>query len=190
MVDVALEDKEISFWWLREAGDMKSRRVFWVGMLGVAGGLFVMGMLLNKRPVTGADGTETEYIQYFPCICRYATPTPEGWPPGLPDLNPYGYTVRYYGCPWGGPGYISVPVQNIGEAEAGHFTVDINHLRTTVESLKSGSSQDAVVEFQAGPVGGVYAVVDVDDEVQESREGNNIFQILFTPPPPCVNNVP
>ena len=169
---------------------MKSRRVFWVVMLGMAGGLFVMGMLLNKRPVTGADGTETEYIQYFPCVCRYATPTPEGGPPGLPDLNPYGYQVRYYGCPWGGPGSINVPVRNIGEADAGHFAVEINHLRTTVESVKAGNSQDAIVEFQEGPVGGINAVVDVDHEVQESIEGNNNFYITFTPPPACVNSEP
>ena len=169
---------------------MKSRQVFWVGMLGVMGCLFVLGMLLNKRPMTGADGTETEYIQYFPCVCRYATPTPEGGPPGLPDLNPYGYYVRYYGCPWGGPGYISVPVQNIGEADAGHFTVAINRLRTTVESLKAGSSQDVVVEFQAGPVGGVDAKVDVDGEIKESNEANNYFSITFTPPPPCVDSGP
>jgi hypothetical protein len=190
MVNVGLEVQEITFWRLREAGYMKSRRVFWVGMLGVMGGLFVMGMLFNKRPVTGADGTETEYIQYFPCVCRYATPTPEGEPPGLPDLFPYWYTVRYYGCPWGSPGNISVHVQNIGAAEAGHFVVEINRLRTTVDALKAGSSQDAVVEFQAGPVGGVDAKVDVDNEVQESQEGNNYFSITFTPPPPCVNSGP
>ena len=164
---------------------MNSRKVYWVVMGMVAGLVFLGTMRIGNFTGSGAAGTGTEFLSYMPYICIAATPTPAGTTPSLPDLYPNDYVVTYAGCPWGSPGNIRVPVKNIGEADAGHFAVEINRIRTTVNALEAGGYRDASVEFQSGPVGGVDILVDVDQEVKESNEVNNNFRILFTAPPPC-----
>jgi len=108
----------------------------------------------------------------------------------LPDLYAYSWHIKYYGCPWGDPGLIEVPVSNIGEAEAGPFHVMINRTAVPVSFLAVGDIAWSAVYFDAGPVGGVLAHADDWNEVQELDESNNGFRILFTAPPPCVTESP
>jgi len=141
---------------------------------------------IANQPVLGSMGAATEYLHYMPQIENHVTPTPTITIPPLPDLYPDYYHVQYYGCPWESPGRIVVPVRNGGQADAGHFAVDINHVRTTMEGVAAGTIRDASIDFDQGPVAGIEAWVDSAFEVQESNEGNNFIPLLlFTPPPPC-----
>lgn len=117
-------------------------------------------------------------------------PTPTtGIPPTLstqlPDLEITGYQVLYDDCPWGGPGQISVVVNNYGVADAGPFAVLINGETTMVEGLTVLNETDTAVTFLSGPVGAINAEVDSAQQVVESDETNNLYSIIFTPPPPC-----
>jgi hypothetical protein len=112
------------------------------------------------------------------------TPTPTGT--HLPDLVILGYDITYYeDCPWGSPGLISVGAKNNGLSDSGEFSVKINREFAFVEGLQVQVKTNASVEFEAGPVGHIYAIADVYDQVNESDESNNIFSIALTAPPPC-----
>jgi hypothetical protein len=108
----------------------------------------------------------------------------------LPDLEIGGYGVTYDDCPWGGPGTISVSVDNYGVGDAGPFEVTINESRTNLDGLGSLGEVEAVVSFESGPVGGVNAEADSAQQVVEVDETNNTYMIVFTPPPPCATPAP
>jgi hypothetical protein len=107
-----------------------------------------------------------------------------------PDLAFLWYTVSYDDCPWGGPGSITAHIQNAGGGEAGAFHVIINQQETQVSGIPAGGEADARVRFAAGPMGRVSVELDTLNEVAESDETNNSFQIVFTPPPPCATPTP
>ena len=110
---------------------------------------------------------------------------------GLPDLVIEHYTVTYDDCPWDGPGQVAVRVKNTGIGDAGQFATEINGDESAViTQLATGAETEAVVSFTSGPVGGVNAEADVKQEVAESNEDNNSYQIIFTPPPPCTTPTP
>lgn len=119
-----------------------------------------------------------------------ATPTPTVSRRDLPDLVYVWYSVSYDDCPWGGPGSIKAHIRNEGRADAGTFHVTIDGETTRVESLAAGQETDAVVRFAAGPIGYVEIEIDSRQEVAEKDEENNIFHIVFTPPPPCETVTP
>jgi CARDB len=108
----------------------------------------------------------------------------------LPDLEIGGYNVTYDDCPWGGPGTVSVSVDNFGVGDAGPFEVTINNGTTNLDGLGSLGEAEAAVSFSAGPIGGINAEVDSAQQVAESDESNNSYMITFTPPPPCATPQP
>ncbi len=108
----------------------------------------------------------------------------------LPDLEIGSYTVTYDDCPWGGPGTVSVSVDNFGVGDAGPFEVTINNSTTNVDSLGSLGETTASINFDAGPVAGVNAEADSAQQVVEVDETNNSYSIVFTPPPPCPTPTP
>ncbi len=108
----------------------------------------------------------------------------------LPDLEIGGYTVTYEDCPWGGPGTVSVSVDNFGVGDAGPFEVTINNGSTNLDGLSSLGEAEAAVSFSEGPVGGINAEVDSAQQVVEVDETNNSYEIVFTPPPPCATPAP
>ena len=108
----------------------------------------------------------------------------------LPDLEIGSYTVTYDDCPWGGPGTVSVSVDNFGVGAAGPFEVTINNGSTNVDGLGSLEETTASVAFEAGPIGGINAEVDSAQQVVEVDETNNTYTIMFTPPPPCATPTP
>ena len=108
----------------------------------------------------------------------------------LPDLEIGSYTVIYDDCPWGGPGTVSVSVDNFGVGEAGPFEVTINNGSTNVDGLGSLEETTASVTFDAGPIGSINAEVDSAQQVVEVDETNNTYTIMFTPPPPCATPTP
>lgn len=126
------------------------------------------------------------------------TPIPPTEPPTipptlatqLPDLEIGSYTVTYDDCPWGGPGTVSVSVDNFGVGDAGPFEVTINNGTTNVDGLGSLGETTASVPFAEGPVGGINAEADSAQQVVEVDETNNTYSIMFTPPPPCATPTP
>ena len=160
-----------------------------LGLWGVV--VFVLTLRIVNVSTPSFAGMETEYLDYFPLIGRVSTSTPTITPtvtgtlPALPDLGIASFGVTYYGCPWGGPGKIMARVVNVGEADAGHFAVDINFIRTTVDGVEAGGYRDPSVEFSSGPIGSIGILVDSEGEVWESNEGNNFIGVIYTPPPPC-----
>lgn len=108
----------------------------------------------------------------------------------LPDLLTLSYQVNYDDCPWGGSGQVTVQVKNNGQGPAGPFEVQINGSLTTVNGLPAGQQSAATVQFPAGPVGGVNVVIDPTNQIAETNETNNTYQIAFTPPPPCATPTP
>jgi hypothetical protein len=108
----------------------------------------------------------------------------------LPDLEISGHRVTYDDCPWGGPGTISVSVDNFGVGSAGPFEVTINNQTTYLAGLGSLEEAEAAVSFESGPVGGINAEVDSAQQVVEVDETNNTYMIVFTPPPPCATPTP
>ncbi len=130
------------------------------------------------------------------------TPTPTFIPPTetstipatlatqLPDLEISGYGVVYDDCPWGGPGSVSVNLDNFGVGDAGPFAVTINDGTTNVAGLDSLEETTASVRFESGPVGSINAEVDSAQQIPEVDETNNTYTIMFTPPPPCATPEP
>jgi len=56
----------------------------------------------------------------------------------LPDLMADNYDIRYYACPWGGPGEVRGWVKNVGDGNARSLEVEINSSMTTLPGLQSG----------------------------------------------------
>jgi hypothetical protein len=82
---------------------------------------------------------------------------------------------------------IRVLIENTGSANAGPFVVDLNSIRQKVENgLMAGQS---IVLFFVGttPSGNYGAIVDVTNQIIESREDNNTLSYIApTPTPPLV----
>jgi hypothetical protein len=82
---------------------------------------------------------------------------------------------------------IRAQIENVGSANAGPFVVDLNGDSLEVDSgLMAGQS---IVLFFAGttPSGNYEAIVDVTNQVIESREDNNTLSYIApTPTPPLV----
>jgi hypothetical protein len=155
---------------------------------------------------TGEDLQTTSspvFWLYFPRVYHLAriytpSPTPTQTPTRtptptsnlLPDLHIQGYGITYFDdCPWGSPGIISVNTINNGLSYSGEFTVEINSKFAFVEGLKAQATTNPSIEFEAGPVGSVYAIADIYNQVDESDESNNFFGIAMTAPPPCTPTI-
>jgi subtilase family serine protease len=85
------------------------------------------------------------------------------------------------------PYEIRVVVENIGQADADSFSVELNGAQQRVdEGLPAG--QTIVLHFPGTVPSGRYeAFVDTADEVSEKREDNNSLQYLApTPTPPVL----
>lgn len=152
---------------------------------------YVLAMQAEGIPV--ATETATAVAIRLPLILKQETPTltqtptPTQPPYGLPDLTiPYGYSIVYDDpCPWGSPGTVGVTVQNIGTNHAGPFVAVLNAQETSFNGLSAGASIPLTSHFTSGPVGRIYAEADTQNQVVESNDGNNIFRIAMTAPPPC-----
>jgi hypothetical protein len=147
------------------------------------------GKLFLRRPTITPSKTITPGRPTAPSDAQHnATRTPLAAAPStaeLADLVVYYHVVAYHACPWDGPGMISLNIQNRGRADAGPFNVTINDQPARVEGIPAGEADNAVIPFEAGPVGMIRAVIDPDEAIAESDRDNNEFYILFTPPPPC-----
>lgn len=144
--------------------------------------LFSMWFPLETS-ITAIEGTPS--LVYLPRLEVCCTPLPPTPLPPLPDLAYQGYQIQYFGCPWGSPGEIIASLGNIGSSGAGAFVVKIRDQYVSVEGLPAGSWVDTSVSFEKGPLGGMDIRVDFYNDVLESDESNNFYNILFTPPPPC-----
>jgi subtilase family serine protease len=82
---------------------------------------------------------------------------------------------------------IRVQIENTGLANAGPFGVELNSIRQNVDDgLMAGQS---LVLFFAGttPSGNYEAIVDVTNQIIESREDNNTLSYIApTPTPPLL----
>ena len=157
---------------------MRLKKVLIIGVI-----VWLAGLVL-----VGCGGTAVPTATPVP-----ATLTPTTLPTlatQLPDLEIGSYNVTYDDCPWGGPGTVSVSVDNFGVGNAGPFEVTINDQATNLDGLGSLGEVDAAVNFASGPVGGINAEVDSAQQVVESDETNNEYMIVFTPPPPCATPEP
>jgi subtilase family serine protease len=121
-------------------------------------------------------------------------PTSESSPSSTPDLvinsmylemeGRQGHCVDAY-SPYG----IRVQIKNIGSANTGSFSVDLNGV---IQEVKDGLQVDQSIELHfAGtiPSGQYEATADVTNQVVESREDNNTSSFHAptpTPPPLCV----
>lgn len=105
----------------------------------------------------------------------------------LPDLvMDYSWQVKYTSdCPWGGPGYVIMRGRNIGPVRASEFHIRVWDQLTPIGGLEPGEEAEARADFDSGPVGSIPAMIDSEQEVEESDEGNNEVLIVFTPPPRC-----
>lgn len=136
----------------------------------------------SQEPAGGLTGTAS---QMMPIIVNDETPAG-----ALPDLLIRYYRVDYDDCPWGGPGTITAHLKNNGLADAGPFEVEINGAIANVAGLPAGQEGDAITQFPAGPIGGVNITADPTNQIAESDETNNSYNIVFTPPPPCITPTP
>jgi subtilase family serine protease len=82
---------------------------------------------------------------------------------------------------------IRVQIENTGSSNAGPFVVELNSIRQKVDNgLMSGQS---LVLFFVGttPSGNYEAIVDVTNQIIESREDNNALSYIApTPTPPLL----
>ncbi|MCA9992261.1 MAG: hypothetical protein KDE29_14830 [Anaerolineales bacterium] len=137
----------------------------------------------------GENNLTPTSANYLPQINTGDEATPI--PGGTPDLTIAYYVVNYTGdCPWGGPGEITIVVNNVGNGPAGAFDVTINGSVARVPGIPAGGTANATVTFDSGPVGSINALADSGNEVAESNENNNSYMIVFTPPPPCDTPAP
>ena len=137
---------------------------------------------------TGPTGTPTPTPTNTPTPTKTNTPTitPTG---NLPDLVITsivfdGGTPVTCGPPPSDMGD-RVYIQNQGTAAAGPFSITLNGNRQTVNGLAAGQSTSVLFPVL---VMSASAVVDVDNQVAESNEGNNTFTVSLpmpTPPPTC-----
>jgi hypothetical protein len=105
----------------------------------------------------------------------------------LPDLVlDFFWDITYTSeCPWGGPGFLIVRGRNAGDRDASEFVIQVWDQIETIEYLPSGEQVQVRFDFESGPVSMILATIDSDDQVMETDETNNEFQIVFTPPPRC-----
>jgi hypothetical protein len=123
------------------------------------------------------------------------TPTPTAVTPtiprGLPDLvaSSIDISSETSGCP-PGPWRLRVTIANLGEADAGPFTVTLNGKTQTVQGL--AAHQSIWVWFDYASTSPSTAVVDSANQVQESNENNNQrTQPLYIPTQPsCPSPTP
>ncbi len=84
---------------------------------------------------------------------------------------------------------VTVHVRNIGDGDAGSFTVQPNNAAAwTVDGLKAGASTTVVFSVSARSEHG--AVVDAGSSIDESDESNNTAKTsipvpTLVPPPTC-----
>lgn len=138
--------------------------------------------LFTHAPPTSNPPTATSTITRAPF--QEGTPAPVST--GLPDLIVGQYaSVRYFGCPWTEGGEIRGQVKNAGTGRAGVFDVQINGELSSINGLESGIGAYTGVTFNKGPVGAINILADPQNQILESDNNNNSYQIIFTPPPPC-----
>jgi len=111
----------------------------------------------------------------------------------LPDLSITGMSIRLQNpsCFFpGDPLGVSLEIKNIGQAAAGTFTVNVNGLQQTVETLGIGETLSLFFPNSNNPV---TAMVDSSGAITESDENNNSRSEMVpvpTPPLPCPTNTP
>jgi hypothetical protein len=157
---------------------MRLKKMLMIALTGLLAGLALVGC--------GGTAVPTQ----TPIPPTEAPTIPATLATQLPDLEIGGYTVTYDDCPWGGPGTVSVSVDNFGVGDAGPFEVTINNSTTTLDGLGSLGEAETAVTFDEGPVGSINAEVDSAQQVAEVDETNNSYMIVFTPPPPCATPTP
>jgi hypothetical protein len=105
---------------------------------------------------------------------------------GMPDLTITGFDFGTTGDPCNPTYVVNVDVENIGDAAAGAFVVDLSGSQQGVGGLAAMSG--TTLTFAAMFAGGT-ATADVNDDVIESNEGNNTLAVppapSPTPPPTC-----
>jgi len=118
---------------------------------------------------------------------------PAGPPEALPDLTIQYLTVTLEtggDCDFDSTNLgIRIYFENIGDADAGPFDVDVNNVwQTQIDGLAAGEKASLWFDLFIYPGGENNAYVDVEEEVVESDETNNGFSgILPVPtlPPTC-----
>lgn len=152
-------------------------------------GLSIQVSSASLQLITPTPSNTPSSFIYAPILIHEETPTPTptitSTLAGLPDLSLQYHVVTYEECPWGGPGSIAMHVRNDGGGFSQSFNVEINGQTDELAGLPAAGEADAVINFTAGPVGSINAQADSLNQVTESNESNNGYQIIFTPPPPC-----
>jgi photosystem II stability/assembly factor-like uncharacterized protein len=114
-------------------------------------------------------------------------------PQSLPDLTIEGISIRLQNPSCllpGDPLGVGLGIKNIGQAAAGTFTVNVNGLQQTVETLGVGETLPLFFPNTTNPV---IAVVDSSGAITESDETNNSRSETVpvpTPPLPCPTDTP
>ncbi len=116
--------------------------------------------------------------------------TPQRVSSGKPDLVVGNYQVRYEGCAWDGPSTVRAWVQNLGSGRSEAFEVELQGQQVEMAGLESGEGAYAIVTLPTGPVGSVKISADPRNQIEETVEDNNTYEIMFTPPPPCPTRNP
>jgi len=126
---------------------------------------------------------------YLPCVLYYfGTPTPTPTQIMLPDLTVPFAGVGFYGCPFDQPGNISALISNIGPGDAGFFLVDIIGTDFPVTELNANNYIEITAEIDPGPLGMLWVYADSEQDVPESDETNNQFELKYTPPLYCTSS--
>lgn len=152
--------------------------------------LSVLG-LLTRAASSAAIGASNQ-LQGTPFFLPHmhkgfaATPTPTVNPTRLPDLKPeFGGIIYESTCPWGSPGRVWGIIRNSGASDSGTFSVLFNYTLIPIQGLAASATEMVSFFFESGPVAYVLIVADHAEEVSESDETNNRFELMFTPPLPC-----
>jgi hypothetical protein len=123
----------------------------------------------------------------------WSTPTITPVPQLLPDLTITGMSIRLQNPSCflpGDPLGVSLEIKNIGQAEAGTFTVNVNGAQQIVEALGAGETVPLFFPSSSNPV---TAIVDSSGAITESDENNNSRSEMVpvpTQPLPCPTNTP
>ncbi len=162
-----------------------------LALLGAAGaGLRVQGL------GAGAGGPGVAPLPLAETSAPSATPTASATPgPDLPDLVPLTMWIEFESgssCDWQNSRFgMRVVVANRGPADAGPFVVDLNEgqARETAPGLAAGSETRLFLYgYLAWEVN--VLVVDAEDEVAESDEGNNTLALRVPIPTAPVTCTP
>ena len=160
-------------------------------------------------PPTMSTSTATPMLTNTPSLAPVDTPTadPTGTsgplplsptPESLPDLvvsleASLRSPSRESFCTQLGDNYnptveVTVEVENVGDADAGTFVVELNgYIRETVKGLQAKESIRVVL---SGGQSTNRVVVDANSEIKESNESNNTAEVWIAvptlePPPTC-----